>query len=714
MLVCPKCHFSNPNTNKFCQKCGQSLAYKVCKECGNQVEFTAWHCDKCGAVTGKTWIGVVRGETSSSIQNSQNPPCQLADVNTTTIAPPSDAETILEAENLPPSPPNASHQTEIATGGAVNPEDIEPNSNPPMTSAEEIGEEMLSFDEEPPAELPAPAAIQFGEYLDPEKRYQVLEVTSSDLPGESYLRVLDCQPLQPSPLLAFAAVKPQTGVSGPQSGYMLGIPAIAQPYLTLMTSNLPSLPAIHDAWGESSAVLLLEDRTGLPRVPFNNKDNPPPTSEQILSWLQQSAQLWDILAPLAAISSLLRPENLFLADDDSQGLRLGRLYSDHPDRPPTLTDLGKLWQQLLPNAGELTPLGQSLAQLLNDLAAGEIATVSELLGCTDLIAKSIKPNPDQLKPSVSTTVDSPQVSHSATSEMITDDWDDDDTPTMLMPLKLIALDAAGETDIGRQRNHNEDDFAMETQVTHSLRGGAFTSRGRSRQYMGIYIVADGMGGHDGGEIASATAVDSLRRYFLTRWSDAQSGNFPSLPKEESIRSALVEANQAIYELNQQQQRSGSGRMGTTAVVALVQNTQVGIAHVGDSRIYRFTKSQGLQQMTVDHEVGQREIQRGVDPETAYSRLDAYQLTQAIGPMAEDFIKPDIQFFNLSEDTLLILASDGLTDNRFLETNYSTHLAPLLQPDADLEQGVRELIRKANQHNGHDNITVVIVRALVQP
>ncbi|GAB4278713.1 MAG: serine/threonine phosphatase [Oscillatoriaceae cyanobacterium] len=632
------------------------------------------------------------------------------------VAPISDAETILGEDPPLPSPPNPDPGTEIAEEDTIpSAEDLEQNSTPPMTAAPEPGAEMPSLEEEPPPEeVNADAVIQIGAYLDTAKRYQVLEVLPRELPGESYLRVLDCQPLQPSPLLAFAAVRPQKAVSENQEGYMLGIPAIAQPYLAARRSNLPSLPAIHDAWGENPGVLLLEDRTGLPRVPFDTTDNPPPTPEQLLSWLEQSAELWDILAPWNALSSLLRPENLFLSDDDSGGLRLGRLYPDNPDRPPTLTSLGQLWLRLLPNAPELTPPEQSLAQLLNDLVAGEITTVSELLGYTDLIAKNIKPNPDQFQPSVSTTLYSPQVSQSATTEMTTDDWDDDDTPTMVMPLKLIALDAAGETDIGRQRNHNEDDFAMETLVTHSLRGGSVTSRGRSRQYMGFYIVADGMGGHDGGEIASATAVDSLRRYFITRLSDARSGNSPSLPREESIYEALLEANQVIYELNQQQGRSGSGRMGTTAVLALVQNTQVGIAHVGDSRIYRFTKSQGLQQMTVDHEVGQREIQRGVDPETAYSRLDAYQLTQALGPMGEDFIKPDVQFFNFGEDTLLVLASDGLTDNRFLETHSETHLAPLLQPDADLEQGVRELIRKANQHNGHDNITVVIVRALVQP
>ena len=78
-------------------------------------------------------------------------------------------------------------------------------------------------------------------------------------------------------------------------------------------------------------------------------------------------------------------------------------------------------------------------------------------------------------------------------------------------------------------------------------------------------------------------------------------------------------------------RSGSGRMGTTLVMAVVVNHQVVVAHVGDSRLYRLTRQKGLQQITVDHEVGQREIQRGIDPDIAYSRPDAYQLTQALGP-----------------------------------------------------------------------------------
>ena len=123
---------------------------------------------------------------------------------------------------------------------------------------------------------------------------------------------------------------------------------------------------------------------------------------------------------------------------------------------------------------------------------------------------------------------------------------------------------------------------------------------------------------------------------------------------------------------------------------------------------------GLEQITLDHEVGQREVNRGVELQIAYGRPDAYQLTQALGPRNENFVRPDIQFLNLKNDTLLILASDGLTDNQLLENNWQTHLKPLLDKQANLELGVSKLIDLANQYNGHDNITAIVIRALIKP
>jgi len=187
-----------------------------------------------------------------------------------------------------------------------------------------------------------------------------------------------------------------------------------------------------------------------------------------------------------------------------------------------------------------------------------------------------------------------------------------------------------------------------------------------------------------------------------------------LPTEQSIKEAIILANQVIYDQNQREGRSGAGRMGTTLVLLLIQETRIAFAHVGDSRLYRLTRKAGLQQLTLDHEVGQREISRGVSPSIAYSRTDAYQLTQALGPRDQYAVSPDIEFIEIHEDTLLLLVSDGLSDNNLLENNWESHLAPLLSSSANLEHGITELIDLANQYNGHDNITIIAVRIKVRP
>jgi protein phosphatase len=217
-----------------------------------------------------------------------------------------------------------------------------------------------------------------------------------------------------------------------------------------------------------------------------------------------------------------------------------------------------------------------------------------------------------------------------------------------------------------------------------------------------------MGGHAGGEVASNLAVKTLQQYFQTNW------QHDLLPTEDAIREAVLLANQAIYDMNEQDARSGVGRMGTTLVMVLLQSTHVAVAHVGDSRLYRLSHKQGLEQVTVDHEVGQREILRGIEPEIAYGRPDAYQLTQALGPRDKNFINPDVQFLELHEDTLLLLASDGLSDNDLIEQHWQTHLEPLLSSEASLKRGVSDLIDLANQYNGHDNITAVAIRVRVDP
>jgi protein phosphatase len=268
---------------------------------------------------------------------------------------------------------------------------------------------------------------------------------------------------------------------------------------------------------------------------------------------------------------------------------------------------------------------------------------------------------------------------------------------------LISWEYAAYTDTGRQRNHNEDYFAIDSKVhKQELPEGAILTK------TGLYILCDGMGGHAGGEVASKLAVNTIRKYFQETWTSAE------LPNQESIKEAVYVANQAIYDLNQQQARSGMGRMGTTLVMLLLQDHQAAIAHVGDSRLYCLTPREGLVQLTIDHEVGQREISRGVEPTIAYGRADAYQLTQALGPRDQNYLHPDISFFDIHEDMLLLLVSDGLSDNECLENHWQTHLQPLLSYDSDLEMGIQDLIELGNEYNGHDNITAILVRVKVSP
>lgn len=268
---------------------------------------------------------------------------------------------------------------------------------------------------------------------------------------------------------------------------------------------------------------------------------------------------------------------------------------------------------------------------------------------------------------------------------------------------LVSWEYAAYTDTGRQRNHNEDYFAIDSKVhKQELPEGAILTK------TGLYILCDGMGGHAGGEVASKLAVNTIRKYFQETWTSAE------LPNQESIKEAVYLANQAIYDLNQQQARSGMGRMGTTLVMLLLQDHQAAIAHVGDSRIYYLNYREGLVQLTIDHEVAQREISRGVEPTIAYGRADAYQLTQALGPRDQDYLYPDVSFLDIHEDMLLLLVSDGLSDNECLENHWQTHLQPLLSYDSDLEMGIQDLIELGNEYNGHDNITAILVRVIVSP
>ncbi|MBV8884068.1 MAG: serine/threonine phosphatase [Chroococcidiopsidaceae cyanobacterium CP_BM_RX_35] len=710
MLICPHCQSENPNSNKYCQRCGTSLTQKVCPNCGSNVDLRARLCQNCGKVTGTLWWAIITPLKSGSIREDMTDLSLEAAEATTSVA---------ISKSMPSS------VTTLNLGDVENnPVEVPGEGTPPVS---------ITGDRQT-ASVPHPEV-----YLDVEQRYQLLEPLPPLL-AEVQMRVLDCQPLQLSPLAAALAVSPpewlvtspdastqgnacggfgtmDRGTREPRPNHLnsraqaqtqlpevetdsvitMAIPAAAKPYLALLSQFPQTCAAIHDAWQEENRqVVLIEDRSDWPQLLelWHERET---TSAQILPWLYKMTQLWAALEPWHCRPSLLISSNLRVTAD--KALALQRLYIE-PEAAPTLQDLGRVWQELF-HESQRTQFG-ALVQLIDELKAGYIQTLEELQSRLAALT-------NELQVTLPTSPASPAlISSGAPTSLQLDELPDkqmqsDDMSTVLLPMQLYSLEDAGCTDVGRQRDHNEDCFGIETTISRQE-----SPKGRTIQARGLYILCDGMGGHAAGEVASALAVKTLQQYFQTQWQS------PQLPDEATIREAVRVANQAIYNQNQEGTRSGTGRMGTTLVMVLFQDTKIAVAHVGDSRVYRLSRRQGLEQLTVDHEVGQREISRGVEPAIAYGRPDAYQLTQALGPRDEHSVKPDVKFLELNEDTLLLLTSDGLCDNDLLEQNWQTHLKPLLSSSSSLEQGASNLIDLANQYNGHDNITAVLIRAKVRP
>jgi protein phosphatase len=587
-----------------------------------------------------------------------------------------------------------------------------------------------------PNAMPTKLRVNSSGYLDLHKRYQIIEpfpvvAGSTEQQGQ----VLDCQPFQLSVLESLVIktlqeqnaadfAHPETSSLWVDAMEVLGIPAIALPYISLNSQFYHALPAIHNAWqSEQHMLLLLENRSSYPSLmEVWQKDSHSIPALQILQWLYEMVELWQAMDSWNCQQSLLVLDNLRV-DAEDQILCLQRLYFNPPDTSPSLQALGRLWQSILADSTQV--FSAAMTQLLTDMEEQRLATPEAVQARIETIAQmeqgtlqlgdeDANLDTDELplegkdRDRLPTSIATAELSDMKEQDV---QFDSDEMPTIVLPMQLASLEEVGRTDVGQQRDHNEDYFGIETQVSKLE-----TPSGKTVHARNLYILCDGMGGHAGGEIASALATDTIRSYFKSKW---QHQAFPGtdsqdMPDVATMTEAVLLANKAIYDINQANACSGSGRMGTTLVMVLIHDTEVAVAHVGDSRLYRYTRKRGLEQMTVDHEVGQREIQRGVDANTAYARPDAYQLTQALGPRDENFVKPDVQFFELNEDMVLLLCSDGLTDNDLLEKHWESHVQPLLSSQTNLDKGVGELIDLANQYNGHDNVTVIVVRAKVRP
>ncbi|MFW6264267.1 MAG: serine/threonine phosphatase [Cyanobacteriota bacterium] len=715
MIVCPKCQYENPDTHKFCQRCGNSLIYKECQECGAKVEYRVERCPECDALTAQLWWAIISQPVSSpeTIEAGAETEALVNSSDQTIVVTEEEVTTVKAAE--------VEKETSEVEGSELSPSEAV-SENPGVTVTDEMSGVTQIQGEEEPEDTQIEGEESQEIYLDAQQRYRLLEVvnrysTQQDQEGREISEgiVMDSQPLQKSVLEVLieqnaAVIGQSENVESQDFWEKLKIPAIARPYLMLQQSlYTPALPIIYDTWEENeTAVVLLQNRQTWPSLTEFWATEQLPIL-QILSCLMEMTKLWQILETVGCRQSLLEEGNLRV--DEDQSCSIQQLYPDPVDNELTLQDLGRMWQMLFNQSGH-TQYGP-LAQLLNDVVMGEVESTEELRSRLAEIAEaqqstiisSSEEDPPTNSVAVATQIPPTEANMTAPTQPSFPSYKTiggDDAPTVVLPMQLLSVNDCGYTDVGHQRHHNEDYFGIRSQVSKQE-----TLLGKTIEAKGLYLVCDGMGGHAAGEVASAMAVDTLQRYFETHWKD-------ELPDLETIRNGVLLANQTIYDVNRDNARSGSGRMGTTLVMALVHDTNVAIAHVGDSRIYRYTRKGGLEQLTSDHEVGQREIERGIEPEMAYSRPDAYQLTQALGPRDNNYVNPSINFFEVNEDTLLLLCSDGLSDNDLLELHFQEYISPLISSRSNLNEGMQNLIAFANQYNGHDNITGVAVRIKVRP
>ncbi len=284
----------------------------------------------------------------------------------------------------------------------------------------------------------------------------------------------------------------------------------------------------------------------------------------------------------------------------------------------------------------------------------------------------------------------------------------------VMQEQPLTVRMASATDVGQQREHNED--ACYPDVKRQKRTEQADSL-RDR----LAIVCDGLGGHEGGEVASSLAIKTLEQQLKTLLHQAE--NDPDFSAQGFIAQLEMVArvvNNQIVAINDQQQRQAQQRMGTTLVMAVMprphgkMSNEVYVVHVGDSRLYCVTKD-NLRQVTLDDDVSTRETTLGYNF-YAYSsqRIDGGALIQALGTRGSDMLVPRVQRISIDEDCLLLLCSDGLSDFDRVEQIYDDYLLPILNENKPLDRSCQDLIDRANELNGHDNITVALMRCRFKP
>ena len=241
------------------------------------------------------------------------------------------------------------------------------------------------------------------------------------------------------------------------------------------------------------------------------------------------------------------------------------------------------------------------------------------------------------------------------------------------------IKAYAKSDIGKIRESNQDYYYISDSLDE----------------VQLYMLADGMGGYNGGEIASKLAIQTAKSYIENNFKDVDKDKDSII---QLLASSMEYANMIVYEKSKESNELEG--MGTTLEICLIYNNKAFIGHVGDSRIYRIRK-EFIRKLTQDHSYVQKLVKDGtITPEEAVHHPQKNMLMKALGCNA--FVEPDVMVKGFLKEDIIVMGSDGLTNMVSQEEIFKL-------AKKDIAQAPKELVKLANKNGGYDNITVVVIK-----
>ena len=440
------------------------------------------------------------------------------------------------------------------------------------------------------------------------------------------------------------------------------IPQQITTYLQLFT-HAPHIPQVYGQLDGYNIWLL--DYGTVPRNSLGSLKYPQQLVPEILSfwphtqalkqlnWLRQIAGLWKPLLEKRVVSTILDP---FFIRVNGSIIQLIELENDKQIQP-TLKDLGKLWSKLAENVAPT--IKQMLEQLSMRLENGSISQIEEVLAVLDYALDLCSQNYDY-------------------------------------SYQVFACSDSGPT-----RSNNED-AAYPDNTTPTL---------IKNQDIGLAIVCDGVGGHEGGEIAAQETIEHLQTK-IAGMSFEQEHILPGAIFKQLVK-FTNDANDAICKRNDKEQRHERQRMGTTLVMSLTRNHEAYLNSVGDSRIYLVT-SVGCHQVTIDDDLASREVRLGYALyRDALQYPSAGALIQALGMRHSSGLHPNVRRLIIDDNCIFLLCTDGLSDFDRVEQYWHHTILPMLSGKITITKAVKKLVKIANERNGHDNATVALIHCQVK-